>query len=1177
MASSTHTSLPKPFASGNVREWLTRFDICSDANGWDEKVRAVKLPTLLEGEALATWLDFSDDERKNYGIVKEKLTAAMVSTSFTTLEQFHQRKLVPGEALSLFLHELKQLLDQAMPKLEARAREQLLLHQFVAGLPNAVSRQLRATGDAKELTSTLERAKLLMSLEEEQPVASVSQSQRDCIVAELHGQVLALTEQVAALKHQNTVGSRHSVEHTRGQQSFRTTVSPPDCVTVASIRSEVSIMKGKIAGVSTEIMLDSGSSVSLLRQEIVLGLKGITRRRPPQKLKLVTASGESLPIVDYVEATVVLGNTEMKHYFVVVKDLITPVILGVDFLQDKGLVLDFTTTPVTVTPRIERNTQNKQKSHYIPLELAPALEAEKRRRSKFCAALSVVDDNSEEIEGCTIPTFDDHANVELPEFIKPCFNSTVQEFKDLFIMTPGIIVESSSSWMAPAVYVRKKSGELRLCVDYRELNKRTHKDAYPLPLVDEVQDRLSGSVIFSQLDLQSGYWQVPVDCVDQEKTAFCPGPGMGLFQFTRMPFGLSGAPSSFQRLMNIIMRGLPFVSTYIDDVLIHSESEELHKVHLREAFKRLRQAGLTLRGVKCQIGMSQVTYLGHVFSGNGMTPDGSKIRAVTEWPKPVDAGDIQQFLGLASYYRRYINRFADLAAPLHQLTHNNAEFQWTEECNNAFESIKKRLTEAPVLAYPRFDRQAGSMVLQTDASGVGLGAVLEQEGHWLAEQKSEGLLCRWAFAVQEYDFSIVYRKGVSNGNADALSRRKDTIPLTVHSALTTIHSGLAIEDVRQAQQNDAMIQKLRNALELSQCPQAKLEWREQPLRRFLQLWSQLVIHDGIVCRKYRPAPTCEPIMVPILPISMHIQVLRDCHNAPSAGHMGTQKTLDRVRQEAYWTNMARDVDMHCRECEECQKSKLPIPTQAPLVNVPVGRPWQMVAIDILEVPLSNRNNRYLLVVQDYFTKWPETIPIPDQTAARITKEMVKLFCMYGIPDIVHSDQGRNFESTIFPQTLVAFGIKKSHTTAYHLEGDGMVERLNRSLLQLLRTYAQRQDDWEKHLPLVLYAYRTATHSSTGTSPFQLMYGRQPKSSTFSSFTGYDAMQYQETLQAKLAELQDLVEAHIVESAKRHKGAYDQKSAERRFKTGDLVWLSIPTAGKLDPRWEGKWKVKMLKS
>eukprot|EP00731_Ephydatia_muelleri_P021832 Em0014g423a len=542
MASSTHTSLPKPFASGNVREWLTRFDICSDANGWDEKVRAVKLPTLLEGEALATWLDLSDDERKNYGIVKEKLTAAMVSTSFTTLEQFHQRKLVPGEALSLFLHELKQLLDQAMPKLEARAREQLLLHRFVAGLPNAVSRQLRATGDAKELTSTLERAKLLMSLEEEQPVASVSQSQRDCIVAELQGQVLALTEQVAALKHQNTVGSRHSVEHTRSVQCFK-------CGKFGHIRR---YCRSRFNQANPNGMIAGGNSHSA-------------------------------------------QHTEFKDLFI-------------------------------MTPGTTNITCHKISTNGPPVRVPP-------RR--------------------------------IPAHFRTEVESQIQH-----MLQKGIIVESSSSWMAPAVYVRKKSGELRLCVDYRELNKRTHKDAYPLPLVDEVQDRLSGSVIFSKLDLQSGYWQVPVDCVDQEKTAFCPGPGMGLFQFTRMPFGLSGAPSSFQRLMNIIMRGLPFVSTYIDDVLIHSESEELHKVHLREAFKRLRQAGLTLRGVKCQIGMSQVTYLGHVFSGNGMTPDGSKIRAVTEWPKPVDAGDIRQFLGLASYYRRYINRFADLAAPLHQLTWN---------------------------------------------------------------------------------------------------------------------------------------------------------------------------------------------------------------------------------------------------------------------------------------------------------------------------------------------------------------------------------------------------------------------------------------------------------------------------------------------------------------------------
>ena len=188
-------------------------------------------------------------------------------------------------------------------------------------------------------------------------------------------------------------------------------------------------------------------------------------------------------------------------------------------------------------------------------------------------------------------------------------------------------------------------------------------------------------------------------------------------------------------------------------------------------------------------------------------------------------------------------------------------------------------------------------------------------------------------------------------------------------------------------------------------------------------------------------------------------------------------------------NMAQDVDRHCRECITCQKSKLPMPVRSPLTNIPIGRPWQMIAIDILEVPVSTKNNRYLLVIQDYFTKWVDARPLPDQTAIRITAELVKLFCTYGVPEIVHSDQGRNFESSIVQSTLEAFGVKKSRTTPYHPQGDGMVERFNRSLLQLLRTYVERQEDWEQHLPLALYAYRTATHTSTGVSPFQLMYGR----------------------------------------------------------------------------------------
>ena len=189
--------------------------------------------------------------------------------------------------------------------------------------------------------------------------------------------------------------------------------------------------------------------------------------------------------------------------------------------------------------------------------------------------------------------------------------------------------------------------------------------------------------------------------------------------------------------------------------------------------------------------------------------------------------------------------------------------------------------------------------------------------------------------------------------------------------------------------------------------------------------------DGTLYRHFAPGPTAEPVTVPILPASLRKQALLQNHDAPSAGHQGPDRTLERLRQEAYWVNMARDVEKYCRECTTCQQTKPPAPQRVPLTNTPIGRPWQMVAVDILEVPVSSRNNRYLLVVQDYFTKWADAIPLRDQTANRITEELMKLFATYGQPEILHSDQGRNFESAILRQTLDAFGIKKSRTTANH--------------------------------------------------------------------------------------------------------------------------------------------------
>ena len=275
--------------------------------------------------------------------------------------------------------------------------------------------------------------------------------------------------------------------------------------------------------------------------------------------------------------------------------------------------------------------------------------------------------------------------------------------------------------------------------------------------------------------------------------------------------------------MNQLFCDVSFVNTYIDDILIHSITKVEHISHLKIVFCRLKDAGLTLRGCKCKIRMTKVHLLGHVFSAQGMAPDEEKVRAVTEWPTPHDASEVREFLGFASYYRQYVLKFADIAASLHQLTKKGVPYIWTPECDSAFNVLKEKLTQAPILAYLMFRSGAGQFILATNASNIGIAAVLEQDGHviaytrrtlskseknysviqkeclaivyatkqfrhyllgrhftivtdhaplqWLSAQKMEGLLCWWALDLQEYDFKIEYKKGSNNSNADARSRR----------------------------------------------------------------------------------------------------------------------------------------------------------------------------------------------------------------------------------------------------------------------------------------------------------------------------------------------------------------------------------------------------------------------
>jgi len=388
-----------------------------------------------------------------------------------------------------------------------------------------------------------------------------------------------------------------------------------------------------------------------------------------------------------------------------------------------------------------------------------------------------------------------------------------------------LIQPSESPWASPVVLVRKKNGKLRFCVDYRKLNSVTRRDCYPLPRIDELLDMFGKAKYFTTLDLASGYWQVAMTPEDQQKTAFITS--QGLYEFTVMPFGLTNAPATFQRLMNKVFREEigKYVAVYLDDIIIYSTTFEEHLTHLKNVLQQLRKAGLKLGRDKCEFGKLELAFLGHIVNGQGIAPDPSKIEKIRDFPIPSNITELRGFLGLASYYRRFIQNFSTIAAPLHLLLKKETPYTWTEIQQQAFEYLKQCLITAPILIYPDFSKR---FLLFTDGSYVGLGAVLtqlddQQKEHvvayasrtlnnaernyapteleclaavWAMEHFRTYLLhqpfdlitdhaalqwlfnkpdpprkfMRWIVRIMEFPYNIRYRKGKLHQNADALSR-----------------------------------------------------------------------------------------------------------------------------------------------------------------------------------------------------------------------------------------------------------------------------------------------------------------------------------------------------------------------------------------------------------------------
>lgn len=417
--------------------------------------------------------------------------------------------------------------------------------------------------------------------------------------------------------------------------------------------------------------------------------------------------------------------------------------------------------------------------------------------------------------------------IRLPPYRLPYAYRAIVNKELKGMLEEGVITRSTSEWAAPVVLVTKKNGEICFCVDYRRLNSISRTDSYPMPRVDELIDRLGSANYISTLDLSRGYWQVPMSAHSKAKTAFATP--FGLFEFNVMPFGLQGAPSTFQRMMDQLLRGLEdHAAAYLDDVVIHSVTWTEHLMALRKVLERLRAAGLTAKPSKCHFAMKECIYLGHIVGNGQVRPEIEKVAAVEGFPVPKTKKEVRTFWGLTGYYRKFVVNYATLAAPLTELTKNNApnRVSWTSQCDQAFKALKRLLCSSPVLRCPDFSLP---FILQTDASDWGVGGVLSQldsEGHdhpvayysrkllprerrystvekeclaiklaiqafrvyllgkpftivtdhhaleWLDWLKTDNArLTRWSLSLQPYQFIVTYRPGRCNGNADALSRR----------------------------------------------------------------------------------------------------------------------------------------------------------------------------------------------------------------------------------------------------------------------------------------------------------------------------------------------------------------------------------------------------------------------
>lgn len=849
-------------------------------------------------------------------------------------------------------------------------------------------------------------------------------------------------------------------------------------------------------------LVDTGADVS------VLPLNEKTPNMKSTSTQLYAANGAPIKVLGEKRILLDLGLQSKFEWPFLIADVTVPII-GADFIRYYDLLIDL---------RRNRLIDSTSQSSSTTISSAQ-INAAEIKTSEFTDLINEFADVTKLSQYGTVTKSTIFHRIETtgqPVFSRPRRLSPEKlaaaraEFENL--RQAGICQPSCSNWASPLHLVLKSNGSWRPCGDYRALNAQTVPDRYPLPYLTDFTAILNGKKIFSKIDLQKAFHQVPIHPDDVPKTAITTP--FGLYEFKFMTFGLCNAAQTFQRLINEVLRGLDFVFPYIDDIFIASSSVEQHRKDLRMVLDRIRENNLAINLSKCEFGRTEIQFLGHHVNADGIRPLPEKVAIVRDFPKPTVAKELKRFMAMINFYRKFLPHALKHQSKLQTLINGNIKNDntpviWTPDTEDAFEKCKQELAEATVLTHPAKNAQ---LALFVDASDTAVGAALHQciDGNLqplgFYSKKLTGAQLK--YSTYDRELTAMYQ-GVCHFRY--MIEGRDCYIVTDHRPLTfAFHQSLEKASPRRARQLDfigqfttdvrytpgkenvtadflSRIQILNQFVDYQKI--AAAQQNDDELRQMKSgIFSNSLILKSFAITGSDLELVCDTSTCnvrPFIPKEFRNQILSMVHNL---AHPGVRATTKLMTKRFVWPSINTDTANFVRNCLACQRSKVQRHTKStPERYEPLKERFSHINIDIVgPFPLCE-GQRYCLTMIDRFTRWPEAVPIPDMSAETVAKAILfHWISRFGVPARITSDRGRQFESAIFTELMTTIGATHLRTTPYHPQSNGIIERWHRVFKSAILCCDPSK--WIYSLPTILLGLRVVFKPDIDSSPAELVYG-----------------------------------------------------------------------------------------